>query len=284
MIAEEIIAHSADTFGGCFTRRVDALAPVPRKHEIAAALYPPIADRLDWAAYAADARPRFEAAVRATVFPDDSGQIAQIRQHSANREAFLEGLCKYYIVRDEKFCLIEPWLDEKLAMVAFLNLDRTSGLSVLDLGAAVGHFSLLCEAAGHRVIGVDIEQPVFQELSGALGLDCRVDPVHPHFFRDSLPGERFDLITGFLVNFNIDGERLWDAAAWDIFLEEARARLEPEGRLCLLLNTQTGRPGLKAHDGSLQRHLVKHGFKVYQNAGFYAGPRLCLYRNTEEAA
>ncbi len=278
MLRDKILDLTADSYGQSFERYAERLAAMPKERGVADALYPTIATRLDWQAYRAAARPIFERAVRATPFPAEDPRIRALRERAADWRGFADALCQFYMTADAKFCLIEPWLNEKLPVFAFLNLQEPKGLSILDLGCGAGHFSLLAEAAGHRIAGVDIENALIADLARRFGIERRIQPVHPRFFQEDRAGERFDLITSLLLNFNRRDGRLWDAADWEVFLAGATEALAPGGRICFLLNTQSGWEGLRAADGSLQNFLGARGFRIFPYYGAYPGRRLCLYR------
>ncbi|MEQ8601979.1 MAG: hypothetical protein RIB45_01575 [Marivibrio sp.] len=164
-------------------------------------------------------------------------------------------------VGEEKFVFIEPWVVQMLYPVRLLNLHKSEGLRILDLGSGGGHFSLLCEVLGHDVLGVDLRNETFDTICEALGVRRRIATVTPTYF-DEKP-ERYDLILGLRVNFNIVGESVWEEEAWTHFVETAVRRLTPAGRLALLLNTQPNKTGPTVKNRRLPAHLLRLGFSLH---------------------
>jgi SAM-dependent methyltransferase len=95
-----------------------------------------------------------------------------------------------------------------------LQLHRTTGQCVFDLGCGGGFFLYILKRLGHDVLGLDTdEHPLYTELTVLFGVPrivWRIKPFEP------LPdaGRRFDWITAFSIAFDIvsPGETRWAPA------------------------------------------------------------------------
>jgi SAM-dependent methyltransferase len=128
------------------------------------------------------------------------------------------------------------WLYQKLMRAGTIGLLERRKMRVLDIGMGGGHFSLVCQRFGHDVYGLDIFHPVYEDVCALLGVR-RID--HRVHINCPLPnlGGKFDIITAFATQFDLDGERLWDAADWIRFLERLRNEgLKPNGRVYFEIN------------------------------------------------
>jgi len=278
MRTEDLRAQMDDSYGQSFDHYIQYLKGNETLYEAARQLFPRIESSCDWEKYRAIGKPIFDEAV--SKFPPVVSQdiYREIRKSSPDIRSFADSVFCYSLGSNAKFALIEPWLKDKLAFLCFLGLQHSTALSVIDLGCGAGHFGLLCRAAGHDFTGIDIADPIFAQITPPMGTEYVDDPVHPRFFQTSYASSRFDLITGFLINFNIESSgSVWREDGWATFLEGAISSLNPGGRICFLLNTQTSREGLIAADGSLQRFLQSCGFKIYNNGGAYPGPRVAIF-------
>src|SRR5689334_17865572 len=63
----------------------------------------------------------------------------------------------------EKYADLPFWIANKVHPAAFLNLDKRSPLDILDIGTGAAHFPAVCQALGHRVVGIDIDYRLYQD-------------------------------------------------------------------------------------------------------------------------
>src|SRR5581483_9942301 len=122
------------------------------------------------------------------------------------------------------------WIFNKLKVAFSLDLHKSKGMDVLDLGTGAGHFLHVCRILGHRAVGLDVGIPLLREISDLMGVSCI---EHRISRRDPLPsfGTRFDLITAFAAQFDVmPGPAYWDVADWRWFLRD-------------LIENQLKRPG-----------------------------------------
>lgn len=152
-----------------------------------------------------------------------------------------------------KYAKPRRWLRINSLRAAQLDLDKTAGLRVLDIGCGPGYLVALARALGHDCHGVDapdsyltaVERDVYTTLTEALGCRSVVKPLLIERFRP-LPfhDQPFDLITAYLICFNRHRQAdEWGVEEWRFFVDDARACLRPRGRLVLDLNEHRARYG-----------------------------------------
>ena len=138
-----------------------------------------------------------------------------------------------------KYLDADAWLDKNIRIVKELGLVENPPRDVLDLGCGGGFFLAACRALGSRVLGLDLDTDVvLNEMVALLGLRRVAWMIRPFVPLPGL-GRRFDLITAFMICFNLPMNRpAWTPAEWDFLLDDLAARLRPRGRLVLSLNRQ----------------------------------------------
>jgi SAM-dependent methyltransferase len=139
-----------------------------------------------------------------------------------------------------KYLDLPRWIDINIRRIRDTGLDLASRKRVLDIGCGAGYFAYIAQLLGHDVLGLDIERlPMFNESTQVLGVRrviWRIEAFQP------LPdlGQKFDLITAFLVCFNNHKQPdLWGVPEWEFFLDDLAAhQLTPRGRVWLELNLE----------------------------------------------
>ncbi len=162
-----------------------------------------------------------------------------------------------------KYLDLETWMAINLRRVRDLELDRGSPKRILDLGCGAGYFLFISRCLGHDVVGLDIDEaPIFGELMRMLGLERVIWRVQPFVPLPDL-GERFDLITAFMICFNgHKSPNLWRVKEWQFFLDDLETHLTPQGRICLGFNREK--------DGSLYteelcQFLESRGARIFSD-------------------
>jgi SAM-dependent methyltransferase len=138
-----------------------------------------------------------------------------------------------------KYLDLNRWIGVNIRRVRELELDLSRPQRILDLGCGAGYFLYICRLLGHDGTGLDVDDvPMFAELTRLLGVrrvTSRISPFVP------LPdlGERFDLITAFMICFNDHKQPgLWGVPEWEFFLDDLAVQLAPHGRVWLELNRE----------------------------------------------
>lgn len=165
---------------------------------------------------------------------------------------------------NRKFLNLPYWLHNKLIIALNLLNRNDSPLNILDIGSGPGHFLLICKILGHRVHGIDLPLDLFDDLFEFFELPKthhRIEAFQP------LPdlGQKFDLITGHYVNFNIlDQHTAWGEKEWDHFLSYLKKYvLKPDGEIEFLLNPLEGcTSGLRKEDASLIAYFESRGAEI----------------------
>jgi SAM-dependent methyltransferase len=194
----------------------------------------------------------------------DPARFEQIRRKYADPKAPADAPPKYLDLR--------TWMRINVQRARELELDYAPPCDILDIGCGAGYFLYICKMLGHRVLGLDVDFPMFRELTALLGVPRVIARIEA--FR-ALPkfDRKFDLITAHLICFNAHkSEKLWGPAEWNFFLNDLAAHLAPGGRVWLELNRE--------YDGSYysqelatffrDRGAELHGYRVVFNRGILA--------------
>lgn len=157
----------------------------------------------------------------------------------------LRTVCQKYHVPGEvkawpKYTNVEAWIENAVQHVRSLRLDRGTSQHILDIGSGAGYFLFVLNHLGHKVFGLDLDEPKFYgEMFELLGLErivWRIEAFEP------LPSidRKFDLITAFAICFNGHGtDKVWGPKEWEFFLNDLNDRyLNPKGRIVLALNPE----------------------------------------------
>ena len=136
-----------------------------------------------------------------------------------------------------KYLHLDRWMSVGVQRAIKLKLHKAAPCRVLDLGCGTGYFLAAARHLGHDVLGLDLDEvEIFNELMEMLKLtrvEHRINAFEP------LPdmGMPFDMITAFMVRFNIrDINDHWGFEEWRYFLDDCVSRLNPGGQIYLSLN------------------------------------------------
>jgi SAM-dependent methyltransferase len=189
-----------------------------------------------------------------------------------------EQIRRRYVVADPgadwpKYLDLERWIGVNIRRVRQLELDLSRPKRILDLGCGAGYFLYIAQLLGHSGLGLDMDRlPMFREITRLLDVRRVVQRIQA--FRP-LPsfGQKFDLITAFMVCFNnhkMPG--LWGVPEWDFFFDDLAKHLKPRGRVWLELNQEYDgtfyTPELKEFFESRDAKVDEH--KIVFNSGLRA--------------
>ncbi len=153
-----------------------------------------------------------------------------------------------------KYLDLDRWIEINIRRIRELELDLSRPKRILDLGCGAGYFLYIAQLLGHRGIGLDMDRvAMFRDITRLLGVRRvvqRIDALRP------LPdfGQKFDLITAFMICFNNHKmPDLWKVPEWDFFLEDLAKYLRPRGRVWLELNQE--------YDGTFYTSELKEFFQ-----------------------
>jgi SAM-dependent methyltransferase len=138
-----------------------------------------------------------------------------------------------------KYLDLDRWIEINIRRIRELELDLSRPKRILDLGCGAGYFLYIAQLLGHRGVGLDMDRvAMFRDITRSLGVRRvvqRIDALRP------LPdfGQKFDLITAFMICFNNHKmPDLWKVPEWDFFLDDLAKHLRPRGRVWLELNQE----------------------------------------------
>ena len=153
-----------------------------------------------------------------------------------------------------KYLDLDRWIEINIRRIRELELDLSRPKRILDLGCGAGYFLYIAQLLGHRGIGLDMDRvAMFRDITRLLGVRRvvqRIDALRP------LPdfGQKFDLITAFMICFNNHKmPDLWKVPEWDFFLDDLAKHLKPRGRMWLELNQE--------YDGTFYTSELKEFFQ-----------------------
>ena len=122
-----------------------------------------------------------------------------------------------------------------------LGLDKSSGLRILDIGCGFGYFIYAAQQFGHHPIGLDQDDPYFNEVTHLIGLRKVLHTIVPFEPLPEIPGGPFDLITAFATCFDRAGEKgQWGPKEWEFFLKDLTRFMAPGCVLHIKLNQYVG--------------------------------------------
>jgi SAM-dependent methyltransferase len=172
-----------------------------------------------------------------------------------------------------KYLDLDRWIRINIRRIRQLELDLARPKRILDLGCGAGYFLYIAQLLGHSGLGLDMDRlAMFREITRLLGVRRvvrRIEAFQP------LPdfGQKFDLITAFMICFNnhkMPG--LWKVPEWEFFLDDLAKHLTPRSRVWLELNQE--------YDGTFYTPELKELFerrgarieqhKIIFNSGLHA--------------
>jgi SAM-dependent methyltransferase len=153
-----------------------------------------------------------------------------------------------------KYLDLDRWIGINIRRIRQVELDLARPKRILDLGCGAGYFLYIAQLLGHSGLGLDMDRlSMFREVTRLLGVRRIVQRIEA--FRP-LPdfGQKFDLITAFMICFNNHKmPDLWKVAEWEFFLNDLAKHLTPRGRVWLELNQE--------YDGSFYTPDLKEFFQ-----------------------
>jgi SAM-dependent methyltransferase len=130
-----------------------------------------------------------------------------------------------------------------------LELDKSKGQRILDVGCGFGYFMYGARHLGHQPVGLDVPDPYVSEVSKLLKLETvfhRIEPFQP---LPALPGGPFNLVTAFATSFDNAGHPgQWGVKEWTYFLKDLRRFMAPGCLIHFKFNQYDG-PGTKSGIG-----------------------------------
>jgi len=153
-----------------------------------------------------------------------------------------------------KYLDLDRWIGINIRRIRQVELDLARPRRILDLGCGAGYFLYIAQLLGHSGLGLDMDRlSMFREVTRLLGVRRIVQQIEA--FRP-LPdfGQKFDLVTAFMICFNNHKmPDLWKVPEWEFFLNDLAKHLTPRGRVWLELNQE--------YDGSFYTPELKEFFQ-----------------------
>jgi SAM-dependent methyltransferase len=172
-----------------------------------------------------------------------------------------------------KYLDLDRWIEINIRRIREVELDLSRPKRILDLGCGAGYFLYIAQLLGHSGLGLDMDRvAMFRDITRLLGVRRVVQRIEAFRPLHDL-GQKFDLITAFMICFNdhkMPG--LWKVPAWEFFLDDLAKHLKPRGRVWLELNQEYDgtfyTPELKEFFESRGARIGEH--KIIFNSGLRA--------------
>jgi SAM-dependent methyltransferase len=162
-----------------------------------------------------------------------------------NTTGFLELIDRYKNNKKElgesyKYLDYKRWIKINLERAFNLGIPYSKNLNILDIGSGTGYFAYICKHYGHNVRVLDVETyGLYNEFIAFFNIK---KTTHKIIAYQKLPelDIKFDLITGFLVCFNMHNTSdLWGIYEWDYLLKDLRKnQLKQCGKIYFELNKE----------------------------------------------
>jgi len=153
-----------------------------------------------------------------------------------------------------KYLDLDRWIGINIRRIRQIELDLARPKRILDLGCGAGYFLYIAQLLGHSGLGLDMDRlSMFRDVTRLLGVRRVVQRIEA--FRP-LPdfGQKFDLITAFMICFNNHKmPDLWKVPQWEFFLDDLAKHLTARGRVWLELNQE--------YDGTFYTPELKEFFR-----------------------
>ena len=173
-----------------------------------------------------------------------------------------------------KYLAVRYYMFINLKNLVMLGLDRSKKKNILDIGTGCGYFPFACQHYGHRCMTIDLGvNPLFNDFRKLFGVPCTLWQVRAY---EPLPdmGMKFDIITAFLVRFNINnltdnwGEapdelsNYWGVSEWEFFINDLKEnQLNENGKIFILLNKEYHSEG-RNYSEELHQFFLSAGASV----------------------
>jgi len=139
----------------------------------------------------------------------------------------------------EKYLNYSFWIFENLIRIFDLKLDKSKGLTILDIGCGPGYFIYIANYFGHQAEGLDLQSnEIYNFLIQELSLSRTTKEIKSFEELGLFKEKNFDLITAFMICFDCHGtEKSWNKADWRFFIDDlTNSYLKTNGKIILGLN------------------------------------------------
>jgi SAM-dependent methyltransferase len=188
----------------------------------------------------ASARRHTLRSLRTNRFPLETKRVIE----TIDRVAFEQIRQRYAIDKPtddwRKYLDLDRWIALNIRRVRDIELDLVRRKRILDIGCGAGYFLHIADLLGHSGLGLDLDRvPMFAEITSLLDVRRVIQRIQAFGPLPDL-GEKFDLITAFMICFNNHRHRnLWGVAEWKFFLDDVAKHLAPRGRVWLEMNRES---------------------------------------------
>lgn len=160
--------------------------------------------------------------------------IEEIAVAAGGRKKIHEIFVKYNNRYFEDSYIHKPII-QKLWAAHYLDLHKTKGKKIFDIGTGAGWWPFICRHYGHDCTGADFSgRPEYD--AGYELLNIKVPEIMVYPYKKTPLPETYDYITAFRAFFS-QRPKAWDKDEWKFFLEDMYQYLNDDGLLFLGTNS-----------------------------------------------
>jgi SAM-dependent methyltransferase len=139
-----------------------------------------------------------------------------------------------------KYLDARKWLARNIVYAKRFGWILDPPRNTLDLGCGAGYFLFIMRQLGSKVVGLDLEDPIFNDILRVLQIERVPFRIARQEKLPDLGPEKFDLITAWMICFNNyeQEDAIWGPQDWDYLLNDLTERLAPDGRILFYFNSQ----------------------------------------------
>lgn len=120
-----------------------------------------------------------------------------------------------------KYFKYDQFLARNAARIYTLGLQNPPSKRVLDIGCGFGYFLYAAREMGHQVQGIDVPDPLLNDITDLLGISKVRSSVKANEPLPDIPNGPFNLITAFETCFNQKETGVWwGVSEWKFFLND----------------------------------------------------------------
>jgi SAM-dependent methyltransferase len=195
---------------------------------------------------------------------------ARARLNERKRKMHLEGLLAQLDQRElerirlqyeggsdsiwSKYLDARKWLARNIDYAERFGWVLNPPRDTLDLGCGAGYFLFVMRQLGSKVVGLDLEDPIFNDILRVLAIERVPFRITRRQKLPDFGARKFDVITAWMICFNNydRDDTIWGPPDWDYLLNDLAEKLTPDGRIVFYFNAQRHR---KIHTPELWKYF-----------------------------
>jgi SAM-dependent methyltransferase len=154
-----------------------------------------------------------------------------------------------------KYLDARKWLERNIDYAKRFGWLTHPPRDTLDLGCGAGYFLFVMRQLGSKVLGLDLEDPIFNDILRVLDIERVPFRITRQEKLPDFAGRKFDVITAWMICFNNydRDDTIWGPRDWDYLLNDLAEKLTPDGRIVFYFNAQRHQ---KIHSPELWKYFA----------------------------